>query len=208
MSVTRMCAGLVLCGAAAVAQAQAPDPAQLASSGADGLASCASCHGARGEGMAAMPRLAGINAAYLRKQLEDFASGTREHALMSPIAKAMSPETREAMAGYYGAMRLPAGAAPTGVHPGARVAERGAWDRNVPGCVQCHGPGGRGVGDAFPAIAGQTADYLSTQLEAWKSGRRSNDPIGLMQAAARGLTAEEIRDVSDYFSRQPMQAPR
>lgn len=208
MAMTRCSLGLVLCGAAALAQAQSPDPAQLANSGADGLAACASCHGTQGEGMGAMPRLAGINAAYLRKQLDDFANDNREHALMGPIAKAMSPETREAMSGYYTAMTLPATAPPEDSHPGVRVAQRGAWDRNVPGCVQCHGPGGRGVGAAFPPIAGQTAAYLSAQLEAWKAGRRSNDPIGLMQAAARGLTAEEIRDVADYFSRLPMQAPR
>lgn len=208
MAMTRGNLGLLLWGVAALAQAQSPDPGQLANSGADGLAACASCHGAQGEGMAAMPRLAGINAAYLRKQLDDFANGSREHALMSPIAKAMSPATREAMAAYYGAMSLPAPAPPGDDHPGARVAKRGAWDRNVPGCVQCHGPGGRGVGEAFPPIAGQTAAYLSAQLEAWKAGQRSNDPIGLMQAAARGLTSEEIRDVADYFSRLPMQAPR
>lgn len=208
MAMTRWSLGLLLCGAAALAQAQAPDPAQLANSGAGGLAACASCHGAQGEGMAAMPRLAGINAAYLRKQLDDFANGAREHALMSPIAKVMSPATREAMSAYYGAMSLPAPTPPDEAHPGARVAQRGAWDRNVPGCVQCHGPGGRGVGEAFPPIAGQTAAYLSAQLDAWKAGRRSNDPIGLMQAAARGLTAEEISDVADYFSKLPMQVPQ
>lgn len=207
---TRWCLGLVLYGAAALVQAQSPDPAQLADTGADGLAACASCHGARGEGMAAMPRLAGIDAAYLRKQLDDFANGTREHALMGPIAKAMSSETREAISRHYAAKALPAPASPGDreTHPGARVAQRGAWDRNVPGCVQCHGPGGRGVREAFPPIAGQTAAYLAAQLEAWKAGRRSNDPLGLMQAAARGLTAEEIRNVADYFSRLPMQAPR
>ena len=199
---------VVLAGTAVAVQAQSVNPATLANSGGDGLAACASCHGAQGEGQGAMPRLAGINAAYLRKQLDDLAEGRREHALMSPIAKAMSPETREAMSGYYAAMALPAPAPPGDAHPGARVAQRGAWDRNVPGCMQCHGPGGRGVGDAFPPIAGQTADYLSAQLEAWKAGRRSNDPIGLMQAAARGLTAEEIRDVSDYFSKLPMEASR
>lgn len=208
MAKTQWGLGLVLCFVAALAQAQSPDPAQLATSGADGLAACASCHGSQGEGMGAMPRLAGINAAYLGKQLDDFADGARDHALMAPIARAMSPETREAMSRYYAAMALPAPTPPVDTHPGGRVAQRGAWDRNVPGCVQCHGPGGRGVGEVFPPIAGQTADYLSTQLDAWKAGRRNNDPIGLMQAAAQGLTAEEIRDVSDYFSRLPMQAPR
>ncbi|MDC6690008.1 c-type cytochrome, partial [Leclercia adecarboxylata] len=49
---------------------------------------CGTCHGADGMGMAAagFPRLAGIDAGYMRKQLADFRSGTRANPIMQPIA--------------------------------------------------------------------------------------------------------------------------
>lgn len=47
---------------------------------------CVTCHGANGEGMAAggFPRLAGLSAAYMRKQLEDIRSGARSAPVMQP----------------------------------------------------------------------------------------------------------------------------
>ncbi|SEH68089.1 Cytochrome c553 [Stutzerimonas xanthomarina] len=55
---------------------------------------CITCHGAEGEGMAAagFPRLAGLPAGYMRKQLGDFASGARANPTMQPIAAALSAE--------------------------------------------------------------------------------------------------------------------
>jgi cytochrome c553 len=48
---------------------------KLARQGRAGVPACISCHGANGEGMAAagIPRLAGLDAGYLAKQLQDFA---------------------------------------------------------------------------------------------------------------------------------------
>src|SRR5690606_37855459 len=118
----------------------------------------------------------GMNAAYLLKQMQDFASGSRDNAVMKPIADALSPDERSAMASYYAQLPIPApwirpAAAPLpDTDPGARLAMRGAWEKGVPACVQCHGPGGRGVGDTFPAIAAQPAGYLATQLQAWQKG--------------------------------------
>jgi len=77
---------------------------------------------------------------------------------------------------------------------------RGAWERNVPECVACHGPGGVGVGDSFPPLVGQSAQYLSSQLVAWQQGTRKNDPNDLMGHIARSLTEEEVKAVSTYFS--------
>jgi len=46
---------------------------QLATNGKGAIMACTSCHGTHGEGMGNYPRLAGLNAAYIQKQLEDFA---------------------------------------------------------------------------------------------------------------------------------------
>lgn len=67
--------------------------------------------------------------------------------------------------------------------------------------MTCHGPGGVGVGDAFPPLAGQPAAYLSGQLNAWRDGSRRNDPNDLMGHIAKSLTAEEITAVADYFAK-------
>ena len=83
---------------------------------------------------------------------------------------------------------------------GETLALRGAWERNIPECVACHGPSGVGVGDSFPPLAGQSAQYLSSQLTAWRQGTRKNDPNDLMGHIARSLTEDEIKAISEYFA--------
>ena len=191
------------------APALAVDPATIANAGTGTVVACASCHGKDGGGMASFPRLAGMNAAYLLKQLQDFDSGSRGNAVMKPIAAALSPADRDAMANYYAALPIPAALAGTtapavpDASRGALLATRGVWSKGVPACVQCHGPGGVGVGASFPAIAGQPSGYLASQLQAWQKGTRKNDPLELMQHLSRSLSAAEIKAVSDWFARQP-----
>ena len=51
--------------------------------------------------------------------------------------------------------------------------------------------GWRGVGASFPPLAGQSSEYLSAQLDAWRRGTRKNDPQALMPAispAPRAMT--------------------
>lgn len=188
----------------------AVDPAAIARSGNGTVAACATCHGQDGGGQASFPRLAGMNAAYLRKQLQDYADGRRTHAVMQPIATSLTPAEREAMAGYYAALPVPPalrGRAPpvaTLGDAGARLATRGKWSEGVPACVQCHGPGGGGVGEAFPAIAGQPAGYIAAQLAAWQAGTRKNDPLELMRHLSARLSRAEVQAVSEWFARQPV----
>lgn len=195
------------------APSHAADPATIANQGTGSVVACASCHGKDGGGQASFPRLAGMNAAYLLKQLQDYASGSRDNAVMKPIADALSRDERSAMASYYAGLPIPApwirpAEAPLpDTDPGARLAVRGAWEKGIPACVQCHGPGGRGVGDGFPTIAAQPAGYLAAQLQAWKKGTRNNDPLELMRHLSRSLTETEIKAVSDWFARQPAVAP-
>jgi len=65
-----------------------------------GVIACASCHGAKGEGEAEIPRLAGQHKDYLLVQLKAFASGSRENGAMTLIAKGMSRADIEAVATY------------------------------------------------------------------------------------------------------------
>src|ERR1700676_2586032 len=72
-------------------------------------APCDSCHGANGEGMAAahVPRIAGQSAEYLKKQLDDYAAGTRDNPIMANFAKALSGQQRAKFAARYAAMSAP-----------------------------------------------------------------------------------------------------
>jgi len=177
-----------------------------------GAMSCVACHGADGLGLAAagFPRLAGLPAHYVRKQLADFASGARNNPVMQPLAKALTDLEIAALSDAVAAMPAPQTAMPSRsqmpADPIEKLALQGAWERQIPACVSCHGPGGVGVGDAFPPLASQPAAYLAAQLSAWQNGTRRNDPNDLMGHIAKSMTADEVQGVAHYFASLPAQA--
>jgi cytochrome c553 len=71
---------------------------------AKGVLACVSCHGAKGEGNAVIPALAGQHKDYLVVQLEALASGARDNAIMHPIAKGMTPKEMKAVASYLASL--------------------------------------------------------------------------------------------------------
>lgn len=195
--------------------ASAADAKTIVSAGnGNGAAPCSACHGVDGGGQAASgnPRLAGLDAAYLEKQLGDFVSGARVSPVMQPTANALSAGERQALAAYYSQLPLPPALAkpvtplPPADSVGAVLATRGRWSSNVPACVQCHGPAGVGVGANFPPLAGQPAAYIEAQLTAWQHGTRHNDPLQLMQQLSRALSAQDIHEVAAWFAAQPLDA--
>ena len=201
----RLWAGLMLV-AASIAQADDGQKIYTQGGAQPAATACFACHGADGMGMpaAGFPRLAGLSAGYLRKQLEDFRSGARVNPVMQPLAKALSEAEIQAVTSTRAAMPAPktpqVGREQLPIGPGAQLALRGAWDRQIPECVMCHGPGGVGVGSAFPPLAGQSAAYLSAQLNAWRDGSRHNDPNDLMGHIAKSLTPDEVTAVAEYFA--------
>ena len=179
-----------------------------------GAPGCATCHGASGEGNPALgaPRLAGLPAGYLERQLEIFANGKRANAMMMPIAKSLSSEEREVIADYYAKVPTqgnqepaqstsPNAGAPS---PGETLAVRGRWSEDLPACAQCHGNDDQGVGDSFPPLTGQPALYIENQLRAWQSGSRDPGPLGLMGGIAKKLTADDVKAVAAYLSALPL----
>lgn len=70
-----------------------------------GVMACSLCHGAEGQGIATMPRLAGQHAAYLMKQLGYFKSEQRvDGGTMTGIAKLMSDEEIENVSEYLNSL--------------------------------------------------------------------------------------------------------
>lgn len=160
----------------------------IALGGGDGgpTHACASCHGLKGEGDGRLvPRLAGLDAGYLHRQLDDYANGRREHAEMRAVVRRLSMEDRAKVSAYYAT--LPANAA--------------ALPRTSPlytaKCAECHGPVGEGVGPGNPRLAGQSAAYIEAQLLAWRAGKRRGDGMGEMLAVSRALAPAEVRALAN-----------
>lgn len=117
---------------AATAQAAVDGQKLYTQGGANpAAAACVTCHGADGMGLAAagFPRLAGLPAAYLSKQLHDLKQGgSREHPVMKGIADALGDDEIQALATTLAAMPAPAGGAVARGHPAQpRRDPGGAW---------------------------------------------------------------------------------
>ncbi|OJA03900.1 cytochrome c [Halomonas sp. QHL1] len=174
---------------------------------------CIACHQADGSGMnvpngESWPRLAGLNADYIAKQLHDFKAGQRQNATMMTFANMLDDQQIADVAEYYSQMPLSPGqggdeADEALLARGQQLAERGDWNAYIVSCQSCHGPGGTGVGSTFPGVASQHAGYISAQLTAWKNETRSNDPQNLMGAIAKRMSDNDIQAVSAWYATQP-----
>ncbi|MDR4307566.1 c-type cytochrome [Chelatococcus sambhunathii] len=72
-------------------------------------------------------------------------------------------------------------------------------------CARCHGRDGMGRdGDAFPIIAGQSADYLYDALAAYAQNKRYS---GIMEPAAARLPYSDLAAVAEHYAAQPRSAP-
>jgi cytochrome c553 len=204
---------LVLASAAAPLLAADPRDVALGREIAEGGAlpeeiSCSRCHGVLGVGRPEeeTPRLAGQPRLYLRKQLDDFAAGARVNERMTPVARALSPAQREAVAAYYASLHAipypePPYGEPAQVQAGGVLSAIGDAERGIRACEICHADAGVGIAPSFPYLAGQYASYTERQLLLWKARERRNDPLEVMAEIAARLEEEEIRALALYFAR-------
>ena len=172
---------------------------------------CASCHGPSGQGTSAIPRLAGLSAAYVTKQLDDFAAGARVNESMRLVAAALTPAERIDLGHAYAAMAVPPSthvALGGDVKRGETLATAGDDTRNISACFSCHGEKGLGVAPDFPALAGQPAAYIDQQLLLWTTGLRHNSPDTMMNDIAKTLSPDDRWAVADYLSGLPPPDPR
>jgi len=171
--------------------------------GKDKSAECAACHGVDGNSTEpSFPKLAGQAESYLYKQLVDFTSGARESLIMASLVKGITPEDLADISAYYASMKVKPGSVSTEfVAQGEKLYRGGNKETGVPACMACHGPNGAGMPAAkWPALSGQHAQYTETQLEAFTSGDRSNDPNKMMRDIAARLSADERQAVSAYIA--------
>jgi cytochrome c553 len=185
-----------------VANAQDGEP--IFTQGVGGAVSCATCHGAAGipERQAPYPRLAGLSAEYVAKQLQDYAEGVRNNEQMTPIARALNGQQRASVARYVATLKPPEtslSAASLDMR-GRELDEVGDNAHAIPGCGNCHGLRGRGEGVMLPPLAGQPQAYLISQLNAFRAQRRRNDTVEVMEGIASRLTPQDIEAVARYYS--------
>ncbi|APE30116.1 cytochrome c4 [Halomonas aestuarii] len=215
MTTMRIASGLGLLLGLGLAAGQVQALEGDAERGQQAAGACVACHQADGMGMnnpggQSWPRLAGLPAAYIAKQLHDIKEGRRESATMMPFANMLDDQQIADVAVYYAEMEswpaLPTAYRAADPQDAAEwLAERGDWaqDTMVPACSQCHGPNGQGVGATFPPLAGQHPGYIVSQLEAWRDGTRHNDPNQLMAGIAKRLDEAQIAMIADYYATLP-----
>lgn len=145
----------------------------------EAYATCVACHGAAGEGNAALnsPAIAGQTADYLARQLRHFKSGVRGgdgDALgmqMRGMAAPLSEEDIAAVSGWLAGQPRPA---VTPSHPGD---PKNGNDYYHSKCDACHGAWGEGNPRLnAPAIAWLDAAYLKRQFDNYRSGVRGSHP--------------------------------
>ena len=66
-------------------------------------------------------------------------------------------------------------------------------------CAACHGADGNSVNPEWPSLAGQHKKYVVQQLQAFKSGARTNPN---MTAMVTGLSEEDIDALGDYYAQE------
>ena len=205
---------LVLSGSFAALPAFAAMPKGDPAAGQALAGACAACHGADGNSPSpAFPKIAGQHAKYTYKQLQAFKSGERNNALMAGIAAGLSDQDMANVSAYFAQQKQTGGAAnPELAAEGERLYRGGDSSKGLTSCAGCHGPSGKGNSFAgYPRIGGQYADYIRTQLRAYRAAGREDmtddkrvtggvgtEP-GPMQMIAAKLSDKDIEALSSYI---------
>jgi cytochrome c553 len=183
-----------------------------ATAGKDLTAMCAGCHGADGNSaVASFPKLAGQGEVYLDKQLHDIKDGRRIVVAMTGLLTGSNDQQMADMAAYYASQAIQVGEAkPDLVALGESLYKAGNAATGVPACAGCHAPTGQGnsIG-GFPALGGQHADYIETQLKKFQAGYRADAPsetarmndgdTRMMRSIAFNMKDFEMAAVASYI---------
>ncbi len=158
---------------------------------------CAGCHGIYGQGSieGEYPRLAGLDAEYIAKQLSDFKERKRINIPMIPFAndRELPGDDVRIISEYLANIQLPTKLQPIDEenfdalerlqaskrvvnirdHPGDIELGRKEYEDE---CAICHAKDGYGnKKKRAPQLAGQYSEYLWRQIRNYRSGKRLHD---------------------------------
>lgn len=171
-------------------------------------APCTACHGPDGNSVnPAWPKTAGQHASYIVKQLQNYKLGaeggrmTSGAALMYGQSAVLSEQDMLDLGAYYASKEISVGTADDELAArGELIYRGGVVDADVPACIGCHGPAGKGnPGAGYPTVGGQHAQYAYEQLMAFKNGQRMNDENAMMRNVVRKMSDADMRAVSEYM---------
>lgn len=162
---------------------------------------CVGCHGADGNSVVpTFPKLAGMSAEYLLKQLQDFKNKKRASDIMVPSVASLSASDMANLAVYYSGKKPAPGDVkqPALVAAGKKVYDDGNPAGGVLSCSGCHGADGAGS-PLYPRLAGQHVEYTLSELELFATSKRKNDKRQMHEIAER-LSPDERKAVAEYIA--------
>ncbi len=158
---------------------------------------CAGCHGEFGQGSISgeYPRLAGLDAEYIEKQLNDFKQRKRINIPMIPFAndRELPGDDVRVISAYLAQIQLPTRLDPIDeenfdalerLHASKRVVNIKAYPGDIElgrrvydkECASCHARDGYGKKQKkAPMLAGQYSEYLLRQIQNYRAGDRRHD---------------------------------
>ncbi|MDV7341073.1 c-type cytochrome [Terasakiella sp. A23] len=177
---------------------------------------CAGCHGMHGQGggKGIYPRLAGLSADYMAKQIEDFKTRKRINLPMLPYAndRELSPEDVRDITEYLANIHLSNQLPKTDgeidglerLKQAEKVVQIGRYKGNVNHgsslymqyCRFCHQRDGLGT-NRVPPLRGQHIPYLKKQLEDFRAQKREHDN---WKNYLGTIEDEDIRDILAFLS--------
>ena len=159
---------------------------------------CAACHGANGNSRTdMMPIIAGLDPAYFKRQIENYATGKRPSPEMEPYAKQVQFLGLDEIAAYFAAQKRQ----PTPFRPAVEAVAKGK--ATAAQCVICHGPDGKGeAARLIPSLAGQPPGYLAQQMLLFKQDTRDpGDPLlAAKKALMRVIPDNQFPELAAYYS--------
>ena len=153
---------------------------------------CFACHSENGLSISSdIPNLAAQPPLSIFYQLIQFRGQQRKGGGMEAVTMTLSDQDMRDIAAYFAS--LPAPPAKSG---NADQIAKGQQISSTQYCNSCHGPQLQGQ-KHIARLAGQSKEYLITQLKNIRSGARI-DMDGTMGSAARGLSDDDIDALAAY----------
>jgi len=184
---------------AAAEQQAAADPVR----GEKIAQACVGCHPASGKIVKPeYPQINGLQQSYLSNSLLDYLTGVRKHEDMNQIVEKLEHEQILDVAAYYNSLKHPwtttikatkkktSKPSPKDIKAGKELAGP---------CISCHGENGNSATEGVPSLAGLSAIYIDTALNAYFKGDRNNE---FMKVFKHAFGKDRVDQLGAYFSSQ------